>query len=136
MTNMYNIRSLKSQSKNCYYCGYYIVFKEDLTVDHKLPISKGGKTNRKNLVVCCKGCNEEKGSMTEIEFFNYMKYKENLKYKYDYDELTNQMLKIKDIFKIIGRGSFKLIDSESGIHLHRKIRAIKIVRKFYALQMY
>jgi len=34
----------------------------DLTLDHILPRSKGGKTVWKNVVTCCKRCNSSKGN--------------------------------------------------------------------------
>jgi 5-methylcytosine-specific restriction endonuclease McrA len=40
----------------CCYCSS----KKDLTIDHVIPRSKGGKNTWKNLVTCCKKCNKEK----------------------------------------------------------------------------
>lgn len=33
------------------------------TVDHYMPLSKGGTWARSNLRACCQGCNRDKGSM-------------------------------------------------------------------------
>ena len=41
----------------CQYCGS----KKDLTFDHLLPRSKGGKTNWENVVTACSSCNVKKG---------------------------------------------------------------------------
>ena len=41
----------------CLYCGS----KKDLTFDHLLPRSKGGKTNWENVVTACSACNVKKG---------------------------------------------------------------------------
>ena len=41
----------------CQYCGD----KKDLTFDHLLPRSKGGKTNWDNVVTACSACNVQKG---------------------------------------------------------------------------
>jgi 5-methylcytosine-specific restriction endonuclease McrA len=41
----------------CQYCGN----KKDLTFDHLLPRSKGGKTDWNNVVTACSGCNVKKG---------------------------------------------------------------------------
>ncbi|HPI41770.1 MAG TPA: HNH endonuclease [Pseudobdellovibrionaceae bacterium] len=34
---------------------------EELTMDHLIPIARGGKSNKKNCVPSCKECNTEKG---------------------------------------------------------------------------
>lgn len=47
----------------CGYCGS----KKDLTLDHILPKSRGGKNTWKNLVTCCKTCNNKKDNMTPEE---------------------------------------------------------------------
>ena len=41
----------------CQYCGS----KKELTFDHLLPRSKGGKTNWDNVVTACSSCNIKKG---------------------------------------------------------------------------
>ena len=47
----------------CQYCGNYFKTSE-LTVDHVLPKSKGGKNTWENLVAACVPCNQKKGSKT------------------------------------------------------------------------
>lgn len=51
----------------CQYCGS----REDLTVDHVVPIAKGGKTLFENCVTACKKCNGRKGDKlpTEAQMF-------------------------------------------------------------------
>ena len=50
----------------CQYCA--LVFKRDeLTLDHVLPISRGGKTNWTNIVTACSSCNFKKGNKTPDE---------------------------------------------------------------------
>lgn len=39
-----------------------------LTIDHKVPRSKGGKNNDANLQTMCRGCNGAKGDMTQAEW--------------------------------------------------------------------
>ena len=39
---------------------------KDLTLDHVIPKSKGGKTNWENIVSACKKCNHAKGSRQDI----------------------------------------------------------------------
>ncbi len=47
----------------CLYCGS----REDLTLDHVLPRSRGGKTSWQNLATACKRCNSKKGDFTPEE---------------------------------------------------------------------
>ena len=50
----------------CQYCGLQHPT-EDLTYDHVLPKSRGGKTEWENIVTCCIGCNRKKGGRTPNE---------------------------------------------------------------------
>ncbi|MNJ96807.1 HNH endonuclease [compost metagenome] len=50
----------------CYHCGNR--FKPaDLTMDHLIPIARGGKSNKNNCVPSCKDCNTKKGHKTRAE---------------------------------------------------------------------
>lgn len=55
----------------CYYCGEPIS-QDKLTLDHKIPLSRGGKSNLSNLVFCCWNCNQEKDDMTDSEYREYL----------------------------------------------------------------
>jgi 5-methylcytosine-specific restriction endonuclease McrA len=50
----------------CQYCGRRFVT-EELTYDHVLPRSRGGKTAWENIVTCCISCNRKKGGKTPEE---------------------------------------------------------------------
>lgn len=50
----------------CQYCGH-LYATEDLTFDHVLPRSRGGKTSWENIVTCCIGCNVQKANRTPAE---------------------------------------------------------------------
>lgn len=50
----------------CQYCGVRGMT-EDLTFDHVLPRSRGGRTTWENIVTCCIGCNKEKADRTPDE---------------------------------------------------------------------
>lgn len=61
----------------CYYCGERFP-KELLTMDHVVPIARGGRSTKKNCVVSCKGCNTEKGHRMSVEMaFEKLKESEN-----------------------------------------------------------
>jgi len=47
----------------CVYCGS----REELTIDHVIPTSRGGKTNFENCVTACKLCNNRKNNRTPNE---------------------------------------------------------------------
>lgn len=59
----------RSQDK-CFYCGKKLK-KKTKTVDHRIPLSKGGKTVKENLKPSCMECNSEKNEMLPIEFAAY-----------------------------------------------------------------
>ena len=50
----------------CQYCGVKCSISE-LTYDHVIPRSKGGKTTWENIVTCCYPCNGAKGNRTPSE---------------------------------------------------------------------
>ncbi len=50
----------------CHYCGQQ-VGGENLTMDHVIPVSRGGKSVKSNIVPCCKACNNEKKNITPAE---------------------------------------------------------------------
>lgn len=54
---------LKRDGNRCQYCGT----SEDLTIDHVLPRSRGGKDTWENLVAACNRCNHKKGGHTPKE---------------------------------------------------------------------
>ena len=43
----------------CHYC-HRNVGAENLTLDHVVPVARGGRSTRGNLVVCCRACNQAK----------------------------------------------------------------------------
>ena len=50
----------------CTYCGA----KEYLTIDHILPLSRGGSSNKDNLTTACRSCNSRKHNKTIEEWNN------------------------------------------------------------------
>lgn len=59
------------QNKRCGYCGTKIGFSE-VTVDHKIPLSRGGPDCMDNMICSCKPCNALKGNRTIEEFRGVM----------------------------------------------------------------
>ena len=50
----------------CHYCAQTFE-KKDLTMDHIVPLSRGGKSTKGNVVVACKPCNSDKKYYTAAE---------------------------------------------------------------------
>jgi 5-methylcytosine-specific restriction endonuclease McrA len=55
----------------CYYCNRKTPPKE-LTMDHIVPISRGGKSTKGNVVVSCKECNHAKKQLLPMEWEAYL----------------------------------------------------------------
>lgn len=51
----------------CHYCGAKVSFQE-LTMDHLVPVARGGRSTKDNLVPSCKTCNNLKKTMLPIEW--------------------------------------------------------------------
>jgi len=61
----------KRSSGSCYYCEGK--FKPaDLTMDHLIPVVRGGKSVQGNLVPCCKECNNNKKYLLPMEWEEYL----------------------------------------------------------------
>lgn len=50
----------------CYYCENKFS-RDELTMDHVIPLSRGGRSTKKNIVVSCKQCNSHKKNLTVAE---------------------------------------------------------------------
>ncbi len=61
----------KTSSGTCYYCGEKVGFK-DLTMDHVIPLARGGSSRKDNLVPCCKDCNNKKKDYLPVEWDEYL----------------------------------------------------------------
>ena len=79
--NLLSVRPTKNLVKKfgnyqCAYCGIY----DNLTIDHVIPLSRGGLHTFDNLVPACRNCNEEKGNRTPEEWGKFP-YRTNYKPK-------------------------------------------------------
>lgn len=55
----------------CHYCKRR--FKPaELTMDHVIPLARGGESTRENIVPCCKDCNTKKRYLMPAEFAHYL----------------------------------------------------------------
>ncbi len=55
----------------CYYCGC-ATSPKNLTMDHIVPISRGGRSTKSNVVIACKGCNNKKKQLLPMEWEEYL----------------------------------------------------------------
>jgi 5-methylcytosine-specific restriction protein A len=61
----------KRSSGVCHYC-HKVFDPKTLTMDHEIPLSRGGRSEKYNLVPCCKACNTQKKQMLPSEWDAYM----------------------------------------------------------------
>lgn len=58
-------------SGRCHYC-QTIFPPTEMTMDHVVPLSRGGRTVKSNVVPCCKECNNQKKYMLPLEWTDYL----------------------------------------------------------------
>ena len=59
----------------CYYC-HRRFHPSELTMDHIVPIIRGGFTRKGNVVACCKDCNNKKKYLLPVEWREFLRDKE------------------------------------------------------------
>jgi len=55
----------------CHYCGQHVPPKE-LTLDHVVPLARGGRSSKNNCVPACKTCNTKKRDLLPMEWQEYL----------------------------------------------------------------
>lgn len=50
----------------CYYCEEKFD-RTEVTMDHKIPVARGGKSSKSNIVLACKECNTKKKAQTPVD---------------------------------------------------------------------
>ena len=51
----------------CVWCGHE-PWRRDLTAEHVVPRSRGGRTSVENLTVACRACNKRRGTRPVVSF--------------------------------------------------------------------
>ena len=59
----------------CHYCKGGFPPRE-LTMDHIVPIARGGRSTKGNVVACCKACNTAKKQLLPMEWVEYLDAKQ------------------------------------------------------------
>lgn len=55
----------------CHYCGQRVP-PQALTMEHIVPVIRGGRSTKGNVVTCCKACNSQKKYLLPVEWEEYM----------------------------------------------------------------
>lgn len=55
----------------CYYCCQQ-TGPDELTMDHIVPLARGGRSSKDNLVTSCKECNNKKKTLLPMEWEEYL----------------------------------------------------------------
>ena len=55
----------------CHYCGQQVPAAE-LTMDHVVPLARGGKSVKGNVVTACKSCNTKKRQLLPMEWEEFL----------------------------------------------------------------
>ena len=66
----------KISTGKCHYCGQTFLPAE-LTMDHIIPLARGGTSDRINIVAACKECNNKKKYLHPTEWEEYMESLKN-----------------------------------------------------------
>ncbi len=66
----------KKSAGVCYYCARKFP-PDDLTMDHLIPLSRGGSSERFNIVPACKECNNSKKYLLPAEWDDYLRMIKN-----------------------------------------------------------
>ena len=61
----------KCSKGKCYYCKS-IMLPRDMTMDHIVPVIRGGKSTKNNVVPACKQCNSKKKHSLPMEWEEYL----------------------------------------------------------------
>ena len=61
----------KRACNKCYYCKKVTPARK-LTMDHVIPLARGGRSIKSNLVPCCKSCNNLKKNLLPLEWGEFL----------------------------------------------------------------
>ena len=100
----------KKSNDTCVWCGKKVFFGYGASVDHFIPLKKGGTNDLVNCVLMCKECNKNKGSkvIAPVSISQYMnkdaqkeleEYFDN--YIQTYDHLSRGNLLVCDIYEMV-----------------------------------
>ena len=82
----------KSANGTCAHCGREMSFYKDFTIEHVIPLHKGGTNRPQNLVALCKTCNKEKSDnvIRPAGYYKYLSKDRNAELEDLFDEYLNK----------------------------------------------
>lgn len=83
----------------CVYCGER---SGKMTIDHIIPLSRGGRSDFENCVTACRRCNQRKGNRTPSEARMYMKSRPYQPTISEFFRLRLKRMGIHDLWQHIG----------------------------------
>ena len=83
----------KKSNDKCCHCGKPVFFHYGATVDHFIPLDKGGTNSMYNLIMLCDECNQEKDN--KIESIDYIPYLKD-KYKNELSGYVDNYIQVMD----------------------------------------
>ena len=82
----------------CAYCGAT----QNLTIDHIIPSSRGGKTTFENCVTACQPCNNKKGNRTPSESHMFLRKQPHPPTISEFFRIKMKQLGVDDFLKELG----------------------------------
>lgn len=87
----------KRSSGLCHYCRRN--FKPaELTMDHLIPLARGGQSIKENLVPCCKECNAKKKYLLPAEFADFIQKEKQQREADQNDKKESPIIETDDSF--------------------------------------
>ena len=83
----------RKSDNRCCHCGKTVFINYEGTIDHFIPLDKGGSNSMYNLIMLCKTCNEEKDNkIMSMQYIPYLKDK----YKKELSAYVNSYITVMD----------------------------------------
>ncbi len=95
------IKELRSNQEHCSYCNGILT--DDRTVDHFMPLFRGGSDDNNNKIICCYSCNQLKGSLTPREFLLLLEFRAKMSINWKAVTKAKAEKIIKNLLPLIGK---------------------------------
>ena len=120
--------ALYKTNKHCHYCGIKL-YREECTLDHVIPKSKGGSTSLDNSVLCCVKCNQLKSNSDYLNFKSIINTIEKRDYYWGlYEKKINDNIIIDIVYPYLEEKTKEYRDRLKIININ-KTQLLKIYNK-------